>query len=245
MNISAQPNVVREVPSHVVRIIVDDDVIVIPIPAVAIAKVIRRHRKEESANREPVRPASAQPPHMPRPNPALKMPMLPRMVHMVVVVPSTAVMPNPSVVLGVYVWGLGMALLVAKSPPVVSLARSLRSRYWRRAARRDMAVPHSTFPASSPRTVIFSVTLRPEFLANLRCNPTVSAVGLGQIPDNLIGVLLLGQNLAFGQNPARLTLACHSLIPAHKMRRLPAGRSRGSAPPSCLAFAPPVSDLRS
>jgi hypothetical protein len=96
-----------------VGIVVDDDVIVTPIPVVDVAKVEVCNAEVIPAEPESAGTASAEPPYETRAESALEVAMFPGMVKVVVDARAFNVMPDPLTIL-VDVRGFGMAFLVAK-----------------------------------------------------------------------------------------------------------------------------------
>ena len=97
MHISPQPGVISQIPSRMIRIVIDHDIVRVPQPSIHKAVVIRRNTEEEPAEPEPRRPSTPQPPHMRRPKTSRKVPMLPRMVQMIVRIIPPRVMPDPMI----------------------------------------------------------------------------------------------------------------------------------------------------
>lgn len=108
MDVGAEPHVVGEVPTDVVGVIVDDDVIVVPEPVAHIIIVVRRDGEEIAADVEAVTRAAAEPPDALRTNRAGEVAMLPRPLEMVVRVVPAAVVSDPGVVGSVDVRRRGM-----------------------------------------------------------------------------------------------------------------------------------------
>ena len=94
MAIRAQTDVIGKVPAHVIRIVVDHDVVAIPKPVGAVIIVIGRDGEEKSANIEPVRPTAPQTPYMLRPDPAFEVAVFPGMIQMIVRIGATGVMSD-------------------------------------------------------------------------------------------------------------------------------------------------------
>ena len=170
MNIRAQAHVVRQVPAHVVGIVIDDDVIRIPQPVVTVIVVIRRNREKESAKAEAFAIAAADPPNVVRANRPGKMPVLPGMVEMVMSVASSAVMPNPVVVFSMNVRRFGMALDVVEFTVLVLRRRRMcRSPRGCGTARRNMASTYAVLatvargrPMGGPSALVLSVKRQSE-----------------------------------------------------------------------------------
>jgi hypothetical protein len=112
MDVSAQPDVVSQIPAVVVRIFIDHDIVGTPVPVVAISEIIGRNRKIETAEPEAARAASFDPKRMTSAEATRKAAMLPGMVEVVVGIISSCIMPNPLVTAGMDVRSLWVALLV-------------------------------------------------------------------------------------------------------------------------------------
>ncbi len=95
VNIASQPNVVSKVPAHVIGVFIDHNLIGIPKPVVTKPHIVRGNAKVVTAEPEASRTAARQPPNMPSPESASKVPMLPGMIEMVVHVVPAGVMTDP------------------------------------------------------------------------------------------------------------------------------------------------------
>lgn len=93
---------------------IDDDVIIGPIPIVAIGQVKRRHTKVIAAEPEAVGTASAEPPYETRAKSALEVAVFPGVVEVVVDTWAVYIVADPLTIL-MDVRGFGMAFLVAES----------------------------------------------------------------------------------------------------------------------------------
>ena len=120
--VGSQAHVVREIPSRVVRVIVQHDVVVVPVPIAAIIVIIRRNREEETANFETVAAAAVHPPNMMGADGIGKVPMLPGVVEVIVLI--AAIVADPPIVFRVYMRRFGMAFLVTEAAAHVVLRRS-------------------------------------------------------------------------------------------------------------------------
>jgi hypothetical protein len=78
-----------------VRIVVNDDLVGIPYPSVAIAYIKRRYAPKPSVKPEPPWTASAQMPNVAATNSAIEATVLPGMVEMIIGVRTTGVMTHP------------------------------------------------------------------------------------------------------------------------------------------------------
>ena len=131
MDVGAEANVVGQVPAHVVRIVIDDDVVTVPKPAIGQSDVKRRDAPEESAKAKPIRPAAAETPDMPGPDSAFESPMLKGVIEVEMSIVLTCVVPDPLAV-GMNVGGFGMAGLIRRA------FRFLRSRCGSASRRRTL-----------------------------------------------------------------------------------------------------------
>src|SRR5579864_272182 len=91
-----------------VRIVVEDDVVAVPEPAVDIVVVIRGDGEPEAAEAEAVAASPLQPVDVLRADDAREVPVLPGMIEVVVRVAAAGVVPHPLIALGMHVRGVGM-----------------------------------------------------------------------------------------------------------------------------------------
>jgi hypothetical protein len=113
VNIGAQPWVVGEIPSVVVGIFVDHDLVAVPEPVRAPGQVKRGNAKSPAIKPETGRAASADVPHVAAAETAGETAMLKRMIEVETGIIASSVVPDPGTVV-VYMRGLGMAFLVMK-----------------------------------------------------------------------------------------------------------------------------------
>lgn len=78
MHVGAESRVVGEVPAFVIRIVVDNDVVVVPIPIINVAEIEGSYAEVISAEPEAAGPATTQAPHVTRSDSALEAAMFPR-----------------------------------------------------------------------------------------------------------------------------------------------------------------------
>lgn len=136
VHVRAKPDVISQVIARIVRIIVENDVIAVPEPIIAINNVGICYFKEEAAKTKAVRIASRQAPDVASTDWSGEVPMFPRMVKMVTrIVPFMA---NPAIVFCVDVRRLRMAFLIAKGAMVRLALRWMRG-WMRRSVRRRWA----------------------------------------------------------------------------------------------------------
>lgn len=166
MDVNTEPHVVGEIPSDVVGIIVDNDVIVTPIPVIDVAKVEVCHAEVIPAEPKAAGTASAEPPYETRSESSFEVAMFPGMVEVVVHPRTVYVVPDPLAVL-VNVRGLGMAFLVAKRWLGMIARRSRRILHWaanvvvggRWSSARDVAATDSTCGLIVIRTCAVAIVL--------------------------------------------------------------------------------------
>lgn len=166
--VCAQPNVVGQIPADVVRIVIDDDVVAVPIPIAAITHIVGCNREEKAANAEAPRAAAAQSPYVAATDSSREATVLPRMVEVIMHVRSAGIVPDPTVVLGMHVWCLRMALFVGKCAPL-SGRRPMRGRVHRgRPMCRNVPAAHSSFSSARVWRGCPLVWLRSAFVVLLR-----------------------------------------------------------------------------
>lgn len=103
-----------------VRIVVDNDLVTIPVPAVYKLVVVGRHAKEKAIEAESFPVAAAQTPNMSLSESAGKTSMFPRLVNVIMNVASTCVVSDPLIV-SMNVGCFWMAGLIAKGTVGISL----------------------------------------------------------------------------------------------------------------------------
>ena len=104
-----------------VGVVVDYDVVAIPLPIAAIIVIVGRDLKEKPSDVEPIPVAAVQPPDVLRADGARKVSMLPGMIEVIVRIVSSAVVPYPFVILSVHVWSIRMTRLVGEILPRISI----------------------------------------------------------------------------------------------------------------------------
>ena len=112
MNVRPQSGVIGQVPSVVIGILVDHDLIGVPQPVVTENDIERRDAEEEPTEPETSRAASFESKEMPAAEPAGEAAMRPRVIEMEVAVVTAYAMPNPFAV-PVHVWRVGVSSTVA------------------------------------------------------------------------------------------------------------------------------------
>jgi hypothetical protein len=137
VNVGAEPRVVGEIPAFVVGIVVDDDIVAVPVPAVAEGYVIGGYPEVEAAEPEASRAAASQTPVMFGAKAAGEATVFPRVIEMIVRIVAAGVVAYP-VIAFVDVGRVGVSLMVVKVAMIflgmgraVEFARSV-SRWTRR-----------------------------------------------------------------------------------------------------------------
>ena len=95
MNVRAQPDVERQVPSDVVGVLINHDLVTVPEPVVAEAIVIGGNAKIKASKPEALRAATGQDPNVPGAESPGKMSVLPRMIEVIVGVGAAGIVSNP------------------------------------------------------------------------------------------------------------------------------------------------------
>ena len=121
MHVGSQANVVRQVISHVVGIVVDDDVIAVPLPVGAGIVIVRSGLKEKPADVEALAIAAMQPPDVMRPEASGEVSVFPGMIEMIVRIAPAGFVSHPVIILGVNVRRRRMPGLVLVSPSLLGM----------------------------------------------------------------------------------------------------------------------------
>jgi len=111
VDVSAETNVIGEIPSWVIRIFVDDHIVAIPVPAITEGDIVRGYAEIEAVEPEAAGSAAAETPVMRGAEAARKVTMLPRVIEVIVRIIATCVMANP-VIAFVHVRGIGMPWMI-------------------------------------------------------------------------------------------------------------------------------------
>ena len=137
VHVSAESRVVGQIPAFVIRIIVDHDVIVVPIPIINVAEIEGSYAEVKSAEPEAAGSSAAQAPHVTRSDSALEAAMLPRVVKVKSGIATAIGVADPFVIL-VDVRSFGVRGFIAiGSARLISLAR-LSLLVWGLFARRGL-----------------------------------------------------------------------------------------------------------
>lgn len=164
MDIGAETDVIGQIKAHIVGIVVDNDVIVVPKPVAAIGIVVRRNLEEKTAYVKSIRGAAAQPPDVLSANAAAEASVFPGMIDVVVDIVASARMAYPAVIFRVDVGSFRMAFLVAIGGPLLFLWGRCVIVMWlacRRGMRRRRAVGWNVSISNTVFTAaVLGVTLR-------------------------------------------------------------------------------------
>jgi hypothetical protein len=120
VNVGSESGVVGEIPAWVVGIVINDDVVPVPVPVIGISEIERGDAEIETVEPETVGSASAEVPYMARTEACRKAAVFPGMVNVVVDAGAIDVTNPFAVVMNVR--RLRMAFLIAKRARL-SLAR--------------------------------------------------------------------------------------------------------------------------
>lgn len=121
MAIRAEPDVIRQIPTIVVGVSVNHDVVRIPEPVAASVIVVRRNAKKEAAEPKTVPVSTRKAVDVAAADFTRETPMLKRMIEVVVRVVSTSVMPNPLIIGRVNMRRRGMSSLVFIAGVLIAL----------------------------------------------------------------------------------------------------------------------------
>ena len=123
VHVDAESWIVGKIPAIVIRIIVDHDVIVVPIPIIDITEIEGSYAEVISSEPEAAGPSAAQAPHIARSESALEAAMLPGMVKVESDIATAIGVADPLVIL-VDVRSFGVRGFIAiGSARLISLAR--------------------------------------------------------------------------------------------------------------------------
>ena len=148
MRVGAESRVVGQIPAFVIRIIVDNDVIVVPIPIINVAEIEGSYAEVKSAEPEAAGSSAAQAPHVTRSDSALEAAMLPGVVKVKSGIAAAVGVADPFVIL-VDVRSFGVRGFIAiGSARLISLAR-LSLLAWGLFSRRGLPLRRSLGRAAS------------------------------------------------------------------------------------------------
>jgi hypothetical protein len=124
VDVCAEPYVICKIPTVVVRIFIDHNLVGIPEPVIAIAEIVRGDVKIEPAEPETARASSANPPNVAATEAAGEPSMFKWMTHVIVGVVASRVVAHPLIVLDINVRSIGMP-----GPLAMALDRRSRMRW--------------------------------------------------------------------------------------------------------------------
>jgi hypothetical protein len=114
MDVRAQPDVVGYIPTHVIRVFIDHNLIRTPKPVIAEIVVIRGHTEIEASKPKSLPISAFYSEDVGTPEASCEPPMLPRMVEMIMYVVRTSVVSDPLPV-GMDVGSIGVPRLILKA----------------------------------------------------------------------------------------------------------------------------------
>src|SRR6266436_2285130 len=99
MNVSAQPRVISQVPSIMVRVLIDHDVVTVPQPVTNVVVVVRCNAKEHTVNIKPLSVSPLKAIDMVAAEAASEASMFEWTIEMVVEIVTAGIMSPPPVVM--------------------------------------------------------------------------------------------------------------------------------------------------
>ena len=123
MDVGSEPDVVGQIPTDVIGIVIDDDVVRIPEPAITVTDIIRSHGEVKTAEPEAAGTTASEAPYVAATETAGEAAMLPGVIHMVVSVIAACVMADPLSTV-VHVRSIGMSFLVVEMAVFLCRMRS-------------------------------------------------------------------------------------------------------------------------
>jgi hypothetical protein len=102
VHVGAEPHIVAEIPTVVIGVIIDYDVVAVPQPIIAKGIVERGDGEEETTYRKSIVVTAVKPPDMARSPGTREMTVLPRMIKVIVRIIATSVMTYPPIAIGVH-----------------------------------------------------------------------------------------------------------------------------------------------
>ncbi len=156
MNVRAEANIVSEIIADVVRIVINDDLVIVPVPTAAEANVKGGHAPEEAIEAEAVWSAAAQVPNVAAANAAVEMAVFPGMIQMIVrvVAPSLVAYPFPVTM------DVGSFRMAFSIRPMLFLRSGPGILMGRRTMRRFKAAPNAISTVLASTAVLFMFMLR-------------------------------------------------------------------------------------
>ena len=146
MDIGAQPDVIGQVPTGVVGIVVKDDLVAVPDPVIAEGIVERGDLEGEAAEPETLPVSSGDPEDMAGAETAREASVFPGVIEVIVLIAAAGIVSDPAVAVRVDVWSVRVPGLVAKisGRAVAGSATGATSRSRGRAARGNMPAADAT-----------------------------------------------------------------------------------------------------
>jgi hypothetical protein len=120
VDVDSESDVIGQIPAQVVGIVVEDDVIVCPVPIVAITYIIRKDAEVVSAEPKTGGASTFKTPDVTTADGGGEAAVLPRMIEMEAGIVAAGVMTDPCAV-GMNVGGFGMSLVIAKRLAIFGL----------------------------------------------------------------------------------------------------------------------------
>jgi hypothetical protein len=117
MHIGTQSRIVSKVPTDMVGVLIEHNIVAVPLPVSAIGVVKGGHRKEEGAYGKSITVTTVESPDMSWADDARKVTMLPRMIEVIVRVAPTRIMSDPKIIFRVHMRCRGMIGRVGVAGP--------------------------------------------------------------------------------------------------------------------------------
>jgi hypothetical protein len=103
VDVRAEPYVICKIPTVVVRVLIDHDLIGIPEPVIAVSEIVLGDAKIKAAEPETARASSDNPPDVAATEASGKPSVLPGMIQMIVDIVTPSIVADPSIVLDINV----------------------------------------------------------------------------------------------------------------------------------------------
>src|SRR5216684_5782515 len=127
VHVGAEARVIRQIPAHMIGIVVDHDTVAVPIPVIDIGIIEIRNSEVKAVEPEAFSVSAAQYPHVPRTEPAAEPAMLPWMVN--VKTPIVGIVSDPAII-PVNMRSVRMAFAVAPARFVMLHPSAFRPSRW-------------------------------------------------------------------------------------------------------------------
>jgi hypothetical protein len=98
VRVGAEPGIVGQIPTVMIRVIVDDNLIRVPQPIVDVVILERRNAEVKTVEPKPFAVSAAEVPHMPAPDSTGEATVLPGVVHMKAWIFPACIMTDPLIV---------------------------------------------------------------------------------------------------------------------------------------------------